>query len=252
MNLMLAGLDNRDIVSGRNPDLGLAALRARKPQSWQEVLGGVARENGADAGGDAEWDAAQRLRSASLTPDGREQPPEVLGVDSSARVPNSAQPMPGEFERGREVGNGRPGFFGRLMPPPTGVANGVGVPEGRSFGAPTGMPASGADRVPVEQLAGLAQAPAGAPGPATLAGLPHFAHGGFLGTGGRGVVGESGEEVITAEPGGGVMVRPVSASISADLAGLGRASRSAAQTRLAQFRAVLAGLVGKLPPDGGK
>jgi hypothetical protein len=48
------------------------------------------------------------------------------------------------------------------------------------------------------------------------------------------------------------MVRPISPSISADLAGLGRASHSAAQTRLAQFRAVLAGLVGKLPPNGGK
>lgn len=183
-NLDLAGLDGRDIASDRNPYLHLAAVQ------------------GARGGGGL---MARRQRTARLTPGGLRQPPEVMGVDADVRIPNELQPMNGEMDRGRETGDGRPGFFGKLMPPPTGVANGVGVGSGfeHVFGAPTGMVklATGSDRFGWRP-------PVDASAYRDLSGLPHFALGGVLPAGGTGVVGEEGEEAITALPGGGVKVTP--------------------------------------------
>lgn len=128
-DLSLAGLDGRDVASDRHPYLHLAVLQGARPH------------------GDL---AARRTRTARLTPGGLAQPPEVMGVDADVRLPNALQPMPGEFEPGGEVSQGRPGFFGRLMPPPTGIANGVGVGANLGlrhvFGAPTGLVTLGSDR----------------------------------------------------------------------------------------------------------
>lgn len=52
-----------------------------------------------------------RLTAAYRTPSGWPQPPELAGVTGSVRVPNSLQPMTGEFASGHEVGDGQPKFF---------------------------------------------------------------------------------------------------------------------------------------------
>jgi len=110
LNPQLAALDPEDVASAAHPYLQLAVLPALQQA------------------------AARRLRTASFTPGGLPQPPEVMGVDGDARVPNPLQPMSGEFEGGAEVDAGRPGYFGALMPEPTGVAN-----------PPAGIAATGAD-----------------------------------------------------------------------------------------------------------
>lgn len=128
-DLSLAGLDTRDVASDRHPYLHLAVLQGARP------AGGL---------------AARRTRTSRLTPGGLAQPPEVMGVDADVRVPNALQPMSGEFEPAGEVREGRPGFFGKLMPAPTGIANGVGVGANLGlrhvFGSPTGLLALGNDR----------------------------------------------------------------------------------------------------------
>ena len=184
--LALAGLDERDMASDNHSYLQLAQAQAR------------------------------RARTARLTPGGLPQPPEVMGVDADARVPNRLQPMDGEFEDGREVGAGRPAFFGRDMPPPTGLANGVGVGSslvrpasvspGSSFGAPTGMPLLpvGNDRFAGPDLSGLTSYSFGGAGT-----LPHFAAGGALPPGGAGIVDGLGEEAIATIPSGRVLVTPL-------------------------------------------
>ncbi|MGH9475426.1 MAG: hypothetical protein ACRD1C_03735 [Terriglobales bacterium] len=225
MNAKLAGLDARDVVTARHPWLHqaagattLAALPAR-PRSWPEVLAAMPEAAGAatepQVGADAAWDAARRLREASFTPAGERQPSEIAGVDASARVPNQGQPMAGEMAGGREVRDGRPAFFGSLMPPPTGVANGVGVPEGRvhPFGAPLGMTRSagkpvGSDRLALAALGGVSETPV-PPGPAALAAMPHFAGGGDLGAGGDAVIGEDGPELLHTGASGGAEVTPL-------------------------------------------
>jgi hypothetical protein len=182
--LMLAGLDPRDIASAAHPYLHLAGLE----------------ETAANA-------AARRGRTARFTPGGLPQPPEVMGVDADARVPNLLQPMSGEFASGHEVDNGRPDFFGQDMPAPTGLADGVGVERGRSqvFGAPTGMvsrtPSIGADRFNWRPPLPIARR--------ALAALPHFADGGLVPPGQAGVVGEQGQELVKALPGGGAQVTPL-------------------------------------------
>jgi hypothetical protein len=184
--LMLAGLDGHDLASAAHPYLHLAGLEEAAAQSAQ-----------------------RRARTARFTPGGLPQPPEVMGVDADARVPNLLQPMSGEFESGREVDSGKPAFFGPGMPPPTGLADGVGVTghqnAGRLFGAPTGMvvraPAVGADRFAWRPLA-----PASVQ---TLAALPHFANGGLVPPGQTGVVGEQGRELVKALPQGGAQVTPL-------------------------------------------
>src|SRR5579885_3099942 len=168
-DLALAGLGIGDVASASHPYLQLAAL-------------------GREA-------VERRARTARLTPGGLPQPPEVMGVDADARVPNALQPMSGEFELGREVGDGRPAYFGASMPAPTGVSN--GQMDGtwvHPYGAPTGM----------AELAALPAAlrPTGSDRFA-LAALPHFAAGGVLGAGQTGVVGEDGPEVVDTLPGGG-------------------------------------------------
>lgn len=52
-----------------------------------------------------------RLAAAFRTPSNWPQPPELAGVDGSVRVPNSLQPMSGEFSQGHEVNEGGPAFF---------------------------------------------------------------------------------------------------------------------------------------------
>lgn len=120
-DLSLTGLDQRDVASDRHPYLHLAAIQGALP-----------------GGGSL----TRRQRTSRLTPGGLAQPPEVMGVDADVRIPNPLQPMNGEMDNGREIGDGRPGFFGALMPPPTGVANGIGVGTragNHVFGAPAGM-----------------------------------------------------------------------------------------------------------------
>ena len=175
----LAGLDERDMASDNHSYLQLAQAQAR------------------------------RARTARLTPGGLPQPPEVMGVDADARVPNLLQPMDGEFEHGHEVGDGRPAFFGREMPPPTGLANGVGVgdsllrpalaSQGSSFGGPTGFPAQpvGSDRFADPDLSGLTALTLGIAGP-----LP-FAERGAPLPGYAGIVGNHGEETMAAVAAGG-------------------------------------------------
>lgn len=113
----LAGLgeDPADLATDLHPylrRLGTAApLAENAGQAWVEL-------------------AARRLRTRSLTPGGLPQPPEVMGVDADARVPNALQPMPGELAGGREVQGGNPGFHNPEQPPPTGVASGEDVPQG--------------------------------------------------------------------------------------------------------------------------
>lgn len=114
----LAGLDKRDIVTERHPWLHPLAVK---------LLAALPVGSGPGSPG---WDAARRERTASFTPSGEPEPPEVAGVDAAARVPNADQPMAGEIEAGHEVGQGNPAFFGLLMPPPTGTTNNVGVPQG--------------------------------------------------------------------------------------------------------------------------
>jgi len=179
--LALAGLDERDLASDNHPYLQLAQAQAR------------------------------RTRTAILTPGGLSQPPEVMGVDADARVPNQLQPMDGEFEHGHEVGDGRPAFFGRRMPPPTGLANGVGVgdsllrpvpsSQGSPFGGPTGMPTQpvGSDRFADPDLSGLTALTLGVAGP-----LPRFAEGNAPLPGHTGIVGKQGEKPMAAVPEGGL------------------------------------------------
>ncbi|MGH9392784.1 MAG: hypothetical protein ACRD1E_01335 [Terriglobales bacterium] len=157
-DLRLAGLNAEDVASAAHPYLHLAALQARQ----------------------ASGAAARRARTARYTPGGLAQPPEVMGVDADARVPNPQQPMSGEFGQGREIGDWRPAYFGALMPAPTGVTNGAGVANDHPFGAPMAapiaLPATAADR-------GLA---AGNAARDQLAALPRFAVGGLLAPGGAG------------------------------------------------------------------
>lgn len=67
--------------------------------------------------------AQRRLRTRRLTPGGRPQAPEVMGVDADARVPNVLQPMSGEMTATGEVSAGTPAFHNPSEPPPTGVAS---------------------------------------------------------------------------------------------------------------------------------
>ncbi len=237
--LTLAGLDARDVASAAHPYLHLAGLEAQADKA-----------------------AARRARTARFTPGGLPQPPEVMGVDADPRVPNPLQPMSGEFEAGHEVDAGRPAFFGPAMPPPTGIADDVGVERGlnvnRPFGAPTGMvvraPALGADRFDWRP-----------PVPANgrdLAALPHFAAGGIVPPGQTGVVGEQGTELVKALPGGGAQVAPLPPAAAP--AGLAKGfaappGRTAADGPLAPpppqesaqqgYAALARGLAAARPPD---
>ncbi|MHB8736453.1 MAG: hypothetical protein ACYC6M_14215 [Terriglobales bacterium] len=65
----------------------------------------------------------RRGRTALLTPSGLLQPPELVGVDADARVPNVLQPMSGEFTPQGLVDGGDPTFHNPLMPPATGTAS---------------------------------------------------------------------------------------------------------------------------------
>ncbi|MGH9487066.1 MAG: hypothetical protein ACRD04_05685 [Terriglobales bacterium] len=171
MDLKLSGLDARDIVSSRHPWLqALAALEQNRfDTSKNRTPSPGANSTQSDSAlhpspaGDLAWDLARRLRVASVTPSGRRQPSEIAGVDASARVPNSDQTESGEMAAGHEVSQGRPAFFGPLMPPPSGIANGVGVPSGpivtHPFGAPLGMNAP----LPPISASRLATRPSGPP-----------------------------------------------------------------------------------------
>ena len=65
----------------------------------------------------------RRDRTALLTPSGLLQPPELVGVDADARLPNLLQPMSGEFTSQGLVDGGAPAFHNPLMPPASGTAS---------------------------------------------------------------------------------------------------------------------------------
>lgn len=243
----LDGVRGEDVASGRNPYLAAQAVQQAQQQR-QAILAAMTR----------------RLRTAQFTPGGMRQPPEVAGVDADARVPNALQPEPGEITAQGEVAAGRPGFFAAPMPQPTGTTNNVGGADlsgighllGHVTGAPVGTGAAWAGARPVgadglehpgapayglrlgSPLAGGPQPQPGAaqdlsgigalvPG---VSGLPHFADGGMLAPGGTGIVGEQGEEAVTALPGGGAAV------VSLDGGGTGGAG---AKPDLSGIRALL-------------
>lgn len=262
----LDGLDGRDVASDSHPYLHQAA---RREHAVSQVRNGLVR----------------RKRTARFTPGGLKQPPELAGVDADARVPNPLQPMNGEMDATGEVGQGRPGYFGVLMPAPTGVANGVGVGEigAADTGgprraairpAPLLVPPTGVDRglgarstkqISQRELAGFGPEPRGL---SDLAGLPQFALGGVLLPGGSGLAGENGPETITALPGGGARIVPaglpgaiVSDSTTSDLSGVANLLRQhlnvaltappqagrAAQPRRGPRHSLVAGPLGRAP-----
>lgn len=208
-NLALAGLERADGA----PPPWMRPMRAQKPRTWRQVAAMRQPAANPQSTPDEALDAARRMRVAERTPSGEPQPPEVANVDASARVPNDAQPMSGEFDAGDEIGSGRPAFFPRSMPAPTGTTNNVGVRRGaHPFGAPTGMTAQNLSQAAVRLRLAALPMPDAPPEASNLAALPHFAAGGVLAAGGTGVVGEDGEEEIDALPGGGVSVKPLAAA----------------------------------------
>jgi hypothetical protein len=124
---ILAGLgdDPADLLTDSNPYLRVlpAVLPPRQ------------------AGGGGYLDLAQRrLRTRRLTPGGLPQPPELMGVDADARVPNPLQPMSGEFNSQGEVGGGAPSFHNPEQPPTTGLASVEMAPPGPLQSEPEPQP----------------------------------------------------------------------------------------------------------------
>lgn len=188
---------------------------------------------------------ADERRRRGLTATGQPQPPELAGVRTNPRRPNSQQPMTGEMVRGKEIGGDnaawppppqRPGAAAPAMAamrPMTGVVRrapamppapmmppaGMTMPPRPAipFGAPTGATSPAA----LAALPPLQNQPPG------LAALPHYAAGGAIPPGGAGVVGDAtgnpdDEEVVRALPGGGASVSPVAppTTLPSQIAGL--------------------------------
>lgn len=197
----LAGLgeDPSDILSDRHPYLQFNNARP-SPRPGK----GAKRERGARFANIV----SRKQRTSRLTPGGLPQPPEVAGVEADARVPNVLQLMSGEEFNNHEIAGGLPQFHSPLQSPPTGTASTDTMPKGQlqaqGGGKPKNMAAG--DRSTFGKPLGM---PTDQGQPSPLAGLPHFAEGGDLPAGQTGVVGEQGEEEITATPGGGVQVTPL-------------------------------------------
>ncbi len=96
---------------------------------YLRLLDAVTRPPDAATGGYLDL-ALRRLRTQRLTPGGLPQPPEVMGVDADARVPNVLQPMSGEYAGGRQVADGVPAFHNPTLPPSTGLATRETAPQG--------------------------------------------------------------------------------------------------------------------------
>jgi hypothetical protein len=124
---ILAGLgeDPADLLTDSNPYLRILPAVLPPPQPG--------------AGGYLDL-AQRRLRTRRLTPGGLPQPPELMGVDADARVPNLLQPMAGEFNAQGEVGGGAPSFHNPEQPPSTGIASTEMAPPGPLQSAPEPVP----------------------------------------------------------------------------------------------------------------